>query len=170
MSKITIRRAKKSDSRAFIKLLVALARFEHLDPPDAAGKRRIILDIFDKKRANLLLAFEEGSVVGYAVYFFTYSTFLARPTLYLEDIFVLEKFRRQGVGSALFMKCVEEAAENDCGRLELSVLTWNNKAIEFYERLGARRLSEWHYYRMTRETIEKLRKTNRNQKRTSRRV
>ncbi|MDG6923470.1 MAG: GNAT family N-acetyltransferase, partial [Nitrososphaerota archaeon] len=123
------------------------------------GRRRIIEDVFRKKRANLLLAFAGRKPAGYAFYFYTYSTFLALPTFYLEDIFVDAEFRRKGLGLALFLKCVSEAYKNNCGRFEFAVLTWNKNAIKFYEKFGARKLKEWYSYRMTRNTIERLAKT-----------
>ncbi len=153
--KVSIRKAKRSDSRDFVKLVVALAIFEHLAPQTSSAKRRLILDTFQKKRLNLFLAFVDGRAVGYALYFFTYSSFLALPSLYLEDLFVLEQFRGVGIGKKLFVKCIEEAKRQDCGRMEWSVLTWNRKAIDFYEKMGARRLKEWHYYRLDRKGISK---------------
>lgn len=167
MNNAVIRKANIKDSHSFLKLLIGLANFEHLDPPNATARRRIISDVFAKKRAKLYMAFAGNKPAGYALYFYTYSTFLAKPTFYLEDIFVLEKFRKKGIGLSLFMKCINEAARNDCGRFELSVLSWNRNAIRFYEKLGARRLKEWHYYRITQDKIKKLRMTARNQKRTS---
>jgi len=155
----TIRLAKKSDSRGIQDLLVALANFEHLDPPDESAKRRIIHDIFSKRKLlRIFVAADRasGKLVGYALYFYTYSSFLARPSLYLEDIFVLEEFRHHGIGRDLFVKCATEAKRNGCGRMEWSVLTWNEQAIDFYEKLGAKRLDEWYYYRLNRENIEKL--------------
>jgi len=153
-----LRLAKREDSHGILDLLVALADFEHLDPPDSLAKRRIIHDIFSKKSLNLFVAVDKSSskLVGYALYFYTYSSFLARPTLYLEDIFVLEEHRRHGVGSDLFMKCVAEAKRNHCGRMEWAVLTWNQRAIDFYEKLGAKRLKEWYTYRLTRGNLEEL--------------
>jgi GNAT superfamily N-acetyltransferase len=159
LQNIAIRKATRRDSRVFLSLLVKLAEFEHLDPPDAAARHRILEDVFAKKKAKLLLTFVGKVPVGYAFYFYTYSTFLAKPTLYLEDIFVLEKFRKKGLGSKLFLSCVEEAAKNQCGRLEFSVLTWNKNAIRFYEKLGAKRLKEWYSYRLTQETIKQLAET-----------
>jgi GNAT superfamily N-acetyltransferase len=167
MENTIIRKATKNDSREFLNLLIGLANFEHLEPPNAAARRRIISDVFVKKRANLFLAFVGSKPVGYALYFFTYSTFLAKPTLYLEDIFVLEKFRRKKIGLSLFMNCIDDAARNNCGRFEFSVLTWNKNAIKFYEKLGARRLKEWYYYRITQDKIKKLRMIGRIQKRKS---
>lgn len=145
---ITVRKARKGDSSSFIDLVVALAHFEHLAPPDAAAKKRLVRDTFVGKKLNLFLAFVGNRAVGYSLYFFTYSSFLAMPTLYLEDLFVLEEFRRLGIGKNLFLACIDEARKKKCGRMEWSVLTWNKKAIAFYEKMGARRLKEWHYYRL----------------------
>jgi len=158
----TIRRATKNDSKGIIDLLISLANYEHLEPPDSASRKRIIRDLFSKKNVfELFVAAEKnsGRLVGYALYFFTYSSFLARPTLYLEDIFVLEEHRKRGLGRDLFLRCVSEAAKKKCGRMEWSVLTWNKNAIDFYEKLGARRLEEWHYYRLTEEKMEGLLKS-----------
>jgi len=151
-----IRKASVKDSAAFLDLLVGLANFEHLEPPDQAAKRRILDDVFLKKRASLFLATIRGKPVGYALYFYAYSSFLARPTLYLEDIFVLEAYREKGVGHALFLACAREAANQKCGRMEWSVLTWNSNAIAFYEDLGAKRLEEWYTYSLSSEALTKL--------------
>lgn len=150
---VSIRKAKKSDSRDFIKLVLALAKFESLKPPTSEGRRRLVRDIFEKRKLSLNLAFVEGNAVGYALYFFTYSSFLARPTLYLEDIFVLEEYRGKRMGLKLFRSCVREAKKNGCGRMEWNVLTWNSNAIRFYEKLGANRLKEWYYYRLDEKGI-----------------
>ena len=150
-----IRKARRSDSADFIRLVVSLAKFERLAPPTNPAKRRLVLDAFRKKRLNLFLAFVDGNAVGYALYFFTYSSFLARPSLFLEDLFVLEHFRGSGIGKKLFVKCIEEAKKQDCGRMEWCVLTWNKRAIDFYEKMGARRLKEWYYYRLDSKGMEK---------------
>ena len=117
---------------------------------------------------RLFLAYSGKAPVGYALYFYTYSSFLARPTFYLEDIFVLKEYRHKGVGKQLFLKCVDEAYSNKCGRFEFSVLTWNKNAIRFYESLGARRLDQWYYYRIDGATIKKLRRIAQSQRRKSR--
>ena len=157
---IRIRHAtrRREDSTALLSLIVGLAHFERLSPPTPAAKRRIIKDVFEKKRIRLLLAFDshQKEAVGYALYFFTYSSFLARPVLYLEDIYVREAFRGKGIGRKLFLECVREASRNKCGRMEWSVLTWNKNAIRFYEKAGARRLKEWHYYRLDSDAIKEL--------------
>jgi L-amino acid N-acyltransferase YncA len=95
---ITIRRARKADSKQIIDLLVGLANFERLEPPSEAGRNRILADLFERSRIEVFVAEEKGKVLGYALYFFTYSSFLAKPTLYLEDIFVLEQHRKRGGG------------------------------------------------------------------------
>ncbi len=140
MSKgFTIRRATRADSKEFLKLLTIFAKWEHLKPPDAEAKVRIIQDIFEKKRANLFVASSEKKLLGYALYFYSYASFTALPTLYLEDLFVIKDSRKKGVGKALFNRCVEEARKNGCGKMEWAVLTWNEKALEFYEKEGGRR-------------------------------
>jgi len=96
----------------------------------------------------LLAELDDGRVVGYAIYFFTYSTFNARPTLYLEDIFVLPEQRGRGAGVALFRACAREATVLGCARMEWQVLNWNTPSIEFYQRLGARQLDDWLPFRL----------------------
>jgi GNAT superfamily N-acetyltransferase len=153
----SVRKAGRNDSAGFLKLLIALANFEHLTPPSPAARKRIIEDIFSKKMVNLFVAVDKKfGIVGYALYFFTYSSFLAKPTLYLEDIFVAEEHRKRGIGKALFLACVKEAKRHGCGRMEWAVLTWNESAIHFYENLGANRLSDWYYYRLTEDSLRAL--------------
>jgi GNAT superfamily N-acetyltransferase len=104
----------------------------------------------------LVWASERDEPVGYAIFLETYSSFLARPTLYIEDIFVLPEFRRQGLGGALLRKAVELAKERGCGRVEWTALDWNVNAQRVYEEsMGARRMSEWYLYRMTQEEISR---------------
>ena len=155
MARYRVRAARSSDSEGFLRLLAALAHFEHLRPPDAGARRRILRDIFRERRLGLFVAVEGMRQVGYALYFFSYSSFLARPTLYLEDIFVLESHREGGIGTALFRRCVREAMTRGCGRMEWAVLNWNSKAMEFYEKVGAKRLDEWSVYRLTNRQFRK---------------
>jgi len=155
-SPILIRKASPGDEKAFLKLVKALAKFEKLDPPSPSGTRRLIRDTFRTKKLKLLLAFSNDKPVAYALYFFTYSSFLARPTLYLEDLFVLEEFRGKQIGRKIFLQLVREAKKLGCGRIEWAVLAWNKNAIKFYEKLGAKHLKEWHYYRLDSRGIELL--------------
>lgn len=156
MERIVIRKGRRADANEFIGLVLALAKFEHLDPPSDAGKKRLVEDVFEKKRINLFVAAEGNRLLGYALYFYTYSSFLAKPSLYLEDLFVLEEARKRGVGFALFKRCVEEAVAKGCGRMEWAVLTWNDKALRFYEKLGAMRQSEWYSYRLDENRLREI--------------
>jgi GNAT superfamily N-acetyltransferase len=151
-----IRRGRRADAGQFIGLVLALAKFERLNPPSARGRRRLIDDIFRAKRINLLVASDGARVVGYALYFYTYSSFVAKPSLYLEDIFVLEEYRKRGIGFRLFRRCVDIALAKGCGRMEWAVLTWNEKALAFYEKLGARRMSDWYVYRLDRLALGRV--------------
>jgi GNAT superfamily N-acetyltransferase len=154
-----IRRAERGDAAGLVRLIIALAGFEKLTPPDAAAQQRLIEDGFgERPRFEAWLAFADGEAqpVGYAIFFETYSSFLARPTLYLEDIFVLPEHRGRGIGSALLRHCIRLAHERGCGRMEWACLDWNTRAQCVYEKLGARRLSEWFYYRLDRADIERL--------------
>jgi GNAT superfamily N-acetyltransferase len=154
---ITIRAASQEDATAILKLVVALADFEQLPPPDEAAQARLVEDAFGSRpRFEIFLAELAGQVVGYAFVFETYSTFRALPTLYLEDLFVLPEFRGQKVGYTLFTHCAQEAARRGCGRFEWVVLDWNTHAIRFYERLGAKHLADWHVYRLDGPALEKF--------------
>lgn len=155
----TLRRAERTDAPALLRLVCALADFEKLDPPDADAQQRLIEDTFgEKPRIELWLAFAQGHAepVGYAMLLETYSSFLARPTLYLEDLFVLAEFRGRGIGSAFLRHCVALAHERGCGRIEWTCLDWNTRAQRVYEdKLGAQKMSEWFLYRMTRPAMER---------------
>jgi GNAT superfamily N-acetyltransferase len=131
-------------------LIEELARFEKLPPPDMIAKNRISKGAFGKNPLfYILVAEEHRKIVGYAFYFFTYSSFLARRTLYLEDIFITETRRNQGIGKLFWSKLLSIAKKNKCGRMEWCVLDWNKNAIRFYERLGAHELKDWKYYRLS---------------------
>ncbi len=154
---IVVRLAVADDAAALLGLIDALADYEKLRPPDEAAKSRLTRDIFGARpRLDAFLAEVDGTPAGYTLIFETYSSFLALPTLYLEDFFVLPAYRGRKVGAALFRAMVAEARERGCGRMEWSVLGWNRLAIDFYERFGAKRLDEWQYYRLTRDDMDAL--------------
>jgi GNAT superfamily N-acetyltransferase len=135
-------------------LIDGLADYERLGRPDAAARQRLAADaVADPPRFHTLLAESRGLVVGYAIYFFTYSTFRASPSLYLEDIFVLPERRGQGAGIALFRACAREAVAQRCARMEWQVLSWNEPSIEFYRRLGAQPLDGWLPFRLDGESL-----------------
>jgi GNAT superfamily N-acetyltransferase len=144
-----VRKAIASDEPAIIALVDALADYEKLDPPSPEARRRLMQDLFGPKpRINCFLAFMDGYPVGYAIVLETYSSFLALPTLYLEDLFVLEEYRKRGVGRALFLESLEEAKRRGCGRMEWTVLDWNQLAIDFYQKIGGKHMAEWQLYRI----------------------
>lgn len=148
--KITLKSAKKSDSKDIIKLITELAKFEKLAPPDKKSQARLLRHAFGKNPYfRILLAFDGDKAIGYAFYFFTYSTFLSKRTLYLEDIFINEKYRKYGAGSLLFDKLIKIARRNGCGRIEFVVLDWNKNAMKFYDKYGAKHMKEWCFYRLT---------------------
>jgi GNAT superfamily N-acetyltransferase len=157
MTAIDIRRAQKSNGKMLLTLINALADYEKLNRPDKAACARLLRDAFGrKKKINVFLAYAGKEAVGYAIYFFTYSSFLALPTLYLEDLFVLPGYRKNKAGWKLFQACIAEAKKQGCGRMEWVVLDWNTLAIQFYERAGARRLKEWLTYRLERKQFDSL--------------
>lgn len=146
---VLIRALRTEDLSAWLDLVDGLADYEKLARPDAEARARLTADALgERPRFSVLLAEVDGDLVGYAFYFFTYSSFRARPTLYLEDIFVLPGHRGQGAGIALFRACAREAVANQCARMEWQVLAWNEPSIAFYERLGARHMSDWLPFRL----------------------
>ena len=150
-SHFTLRRAEShADAQAVLHLITQLAEFEKLTPPDHSACARFLRDGFERNppRFEAWLAEESGDPVGYALFFETYSTFLCRPTLYLEDLFVLPSRRGRGIGKALMNQCIQLARERGCGRMEWACLDWNTRAQQFYQALGARRLDEWQLYRI----------------------
>lgn len=156
MGMVLVRRGRESDSKQLLGLVRRLADYERLEPPDGAARRRLLDDLFKRKRIFLFVASEGRKLVGYALYFYTYSSFLARPTLYLEDLYVLEEYRKMGAGGALLKRLVDEAVSKRCGRMEWTVLTWNERALRFYEKVGARRMSEWYTYRLDEKALKNL--------------
>jgi len=152
-----IRPATVDDVDTLIGLITALADFEKLPPPDADARARLIDHGFgDRPKYEAWIAEWEGVPVGYSIMFETYSTFLARPTLYLEDVFVLPDYRRRGIGKALLNNCFRLANERGCGRMEWTCLDWNTRAQDVYEGLGAKRMSEWLLYRLTQADLAEL--------------
>ena len=145
-----IRPYEKRHAKELTALIRALAEYEKLPPPTPTAARRLLLDI--GRRVRVLMAEVDGRAVGYAIYLFTYSSFRARPTLYLEDIFVLPEYRRGGIGRAFFDALRKAARRAKCGRMEWVVLDWNTPAHRFYKKLGARPLDGWVTYRMGLDT------------------
>jgi GNAT superfamily N-acetyltransferase len=154
---VAIRAAKPEDVAALLGLIKQLAAYERLEHEVSATEEGLRDSLFGPgATAGALLAWRGEEAVGYAVFFPSFSTFLGRPGLYVEDLFVLPAHRGQGVGSRLLAEIARLAVQRGCARLEWAVLDWNRPAIDFYLGLGARPMSEWTVYRLTGEPIRKL--------------
>ena len=152
-----VRRAVPEDGPVILTLVEALAEYEKLVPPDLAARQRLLNDLFGPRpRLECHLGEIDGVTAGYAFVFETYSSFLALPTLYLEDLFVLPACRDREVGGALFRAMVALAQSRGCGRMECTVLDWNSPAIGFYRRLGAKHMKEWFLYRLLPEDMARI--------------
>ena len=147
---VRVRRASAADAPVLLGLVDALADYERLARPDPAARERLVRDAFGPApRFEAWLLESAGEAVGYVIAFETYSSFLARPTLFLEDLFVLPERRRGGIGRAAMRFVAAEALRRGCGRVEWMVLDWNEPAIGFYQRLGADVLPDWRICRLT---------------------
>ncbi|HEX7265734.1 MAG TPA: GNAT family N-acetyltransferase [Candidatus Dormibacteraeota bacterium] len=154
---VQIRPATRDDVSAIAELIRGLARYEKLENDVVMTEALLDKALFgDRQYAEVLLAEEDSRPVGFALFFHNFSTFLGRPGIYLEDLFVLPDQRGRGVGKTLLTRLAQIAVERDCGRLEWSVLDWNRDAIGFYERIGARPNSEWTVYRLAGEALTGL--------------
>jgi GNAT superfamily N-acetyltransferase len=152
-----IRPATSGDVPVILELIRALATYERAPNDVTATENGLVEVLFDEKpSAEVLLAFENEIAVGFAVFFHNFSTWLGRPGLYLEDLFVRPEHRGKGYGRALLIYLAKIARERGCGRMEWAVLDWNKPAIEFYRKLGAKPLDEWTVFRLTRDGIAKL--------------
>jgi len=153
-----IRPAQPADVTVILNLIRALADYEKLTGEVTATESRLSESLFPTDgtapAAHCVIAEADGTPVGFALYFFNFSTFLARPGLYLEDLFVQPGFRGRGLGKALLLHLAKIANERGCGRMEWSVLDWNQSAIDFYEALGARRMREWQICRLTGSSLQ----------------
>ena len=149
--------ATERDVPVILELIRGLAEYERLSDKCTATEEQLRETLFGPHpAAETLLASVDGETVGFALFFTNYSTFLARPGIYLEDLFVKPQARGKGIGKALLVRLAQIARDRRCGRMEWSVLDWNEPSIKFYESLGAVAMKEWTVYRMTGEALEKL--------------
>ncbi|MBD2279104.1 GNAT family N-acetyltransferase [Aphanizomenon flos-aquae] len=157
MTNLIIRFTQPSDSQTLFALIQGLAKYEKLSDAVIGNAEALKDHLFGSpKYVDAILAESQGQAVGFAIFFHNYSTFLTKPGLYLEDIFVLPEYRRQGIGKALLAKVAQIALERDCGRLEWSVLDWNVSAQAFYRNMGADILDDWRICRVTEKDIPQL--------------
>ena len=159
MPKLHIEPASPADVPTILQLIRELAEFERLLDQVTATEQQLHDGLFGPKpSAEVILGRLQpgGEVAGFALFFHNFSTFLARPGIYLEDLYVRQKFRGQGYGADLLRHLARLALERNCGRLEWSVLDWNQRAIDFYKSLGAVPMDEWTMYRVTGAALERL--------------
>ena len=154
---VQIRFGDLADVPLIADLIRGLARYEKLEHEVTMTEEKLTNSLFGERRyAETLIAEDDRQPVGFALFFHNFSTFLAQPGIYLEDLFVIPEQRGRGVGRALLERLAQVAVDRGCGRLEWAVLNWNQDAIRFYERLGAKPNSEWTVYRLTGEPLRAL--------------
>ncbi len=155
--KFEIRTARVEDVPIILQLIRDLATYERAPNEVTATEEQLVEVLFGPRpSAEVMLAFEEDTAVGFAVFFHNFSTWLGRPGLYLEDLFVKPEVRGKGYGRALLVHLAKIARERGCGRMEWAVLDWNDPAIQFYRKLGAKPMDEWTVFRLTSDGIAKL--------------
>lgn len=154
--KAEYRWAVRDDVPLILNLIRALADYEHMLDQVVATEEELAYWLFEAKKAEVLFVQEQGSVVGFALFFHNFSTFLGRAGLYLEDLFVLPEHRGKGYGKGLIQALARIAVERGCGRLEWWCLDWNQPSIDFYRSLGAEAMKDWTVYRVAGATLESL--------------
>jgi GNAT superfamily N-acetyltransferase len=153
----TIKPATKKDVPVILAFIRKLADYERLSHEVVATEELLQRTIFGQRRtAEVAIGYFRNAPVGFVLFFHNFSTFLGRPGIYIEDLFVDESFRRRGFGGALLAHIAKLAAVRDCGRLEWSVLDWNEPAINFYQKLGAVPMKEWTVFRVTGDNLQRL--------------
>ena len=149
----TIREAHSEDCQTIARFIRLIAEYEKMSDEVIWDYDTLYQQLFVEKRAEVLLGEEDGKVVGFALYFHNFSTFVGRKGLYLEDLYVLQECRGKGYGKAFFHRLCQIAAQRHCGRMEWVCLNWNQPSIDFYRSLGAVGMHEWTTWRLTEESI-----------------
>lgn len=154
-----IRQAGEDDVPLILDFIMKLAEYERLTHEVSATEEQLRRYLFGEERvAEVVIGYFVGTPVGFALYFYNFSTFLAQPGIYLEDLYVLEEHRGRGYGKTLLTYLAKKAVKEGCGRFEWAVLDWNEPSIEFYRSLGAKMMNEWIINRVTGEQLEELAK------------
>ena len=157
MSDTRVREASEGDVPLILSLIRELAEYEKLSREVVATEDGLRHSLFGERRyAEVLIADHDGAPAGFALYFHNFSTFLGKPGIYLEDLYVRPEFRGSGIGRQLLVKLAHLALERGCGRLEWSVLDWNEPSIGFYRQLGAVAMDDWTVYRVSGDALRKL--------------
>lgn len=153
---LQLRQARKEDTALILSFIRELARDEKLEHEVVADEALLEQWLFERKTAEVIFASWEGKEVGFALYFYNFSTFLGRGGIYLEDLYVKAEYRGQGIGTAMFRRLAAIAHKQGCGRLEWWCLDWNRPSIDFYLSLGAEPMSAWTVYRISGSTLTRL--------------
>lgn len=153
MGDFSIRFAAREDIPTILEFIRALAAYEKMEDQVIADETLLETWIFEKRKAEVLLAFEGDTPVGFALFFHNFSTWLGRAGIYLEDLFVLPEYRGRGYGKLLLKRLARIAVQRGCGRLEWACLDWNEPSIAFYKSVGATALNEWTTYRVTGDAL-----------------
>lgn len=153
---VEFRYAERKDVTLILWFIKQLASYEKLLDEVVADEHTLEEWMFDKNKAEVIFALEDGKEVGIALFFHNFSTFLGRSGIYLEDLFVIPEYRGKGYGKALLKRLAAIAVERKCGRLEWVCINWNQPSIDFYLSLGAKPMSEWTLYRVDGETLNQL--------------
>ena len=148
--------AERKDAALILEFIKALAEYEKLSDEVVVTPETLDEWIFDRQKAEVIFALEDGVEVGFALFFHNFSTFLGRAGLYLEDLFVRPAYRGRGYGKGLLAALAKIALERGCGRLEWVCLDWNKPSIDFYRSLGAVSMDDWTIYRVTGDTLKQL--------------
>jgi GNAT superfamily N-acetyltransferase len=157
LDRFEIRQATENEVATILAFIKKLADYERLSNEVVATEESLRQALFGERRtAEVAIGYFEQEPVGFVLFFHNFSTFLGRPGIYIEDLFVDEPYRRRGFGRALLVYVARLAKERRCGRLEWAVLDWNDQAIKFYQKLGAVPLSEWTVYRVAGENLANL--------------
>lgn len=156
MNDQNFRFATEDDAALILDFIRELAEYEKMSDQVVADETLLREWIFDRKKAEVIFALEDGAEVGFALFFHNFSTFLGRAGIYLEDLFVRPAYRGHGHGKGLLKELVRIAVERGCGRLELCCLDWNRPSIDFYLSLGAEPLDEWTTYRFSGESLRRM--------------
>lgn len=157
-SDMRFRYAERKDVPLILQFIRDLAEYEKMPEEVVTDEATLEKWIFDKQKAEVIFALEDGKEVGFALFFHNFSTFLGRAGIYLEDLFVKAEYRGKGYGKGLLKKLASIAVERGCGRLEWSCLDWNRPSIDFYLSLDAEPMSDWTVYRLAGDTLEAMAK------------
>jgi GNAT superfamily N-acetyltransferase len=151
-----IRPLHENECGLLLDFIKGIAEYEHLLHQVVATEETLFQSIFVQKNAQVVVMWEQQVAVGFALYFYNFSTFIGRKGLYLEDLYVLPEYRKKGYGKQLFLHLVSIAKRENCGRMEWSVLDWNQDAIGFYHSLGAKAMDGWTVFRLTEDALKGL--------------